>query len=92
MTVTSVAVATTLLFGMCDCAVENDIGRGDYSLVLGILRVWTQVSAITRVSGHVLENFTQQYNIFDSVSYAIGKADLLREFYQKFNRIYLLVI
>ena len=26
-------------FGMCDCTVDSDVGRGDFSLVQGILHV-----------------------------------------------------
>ena len=47
MTVASiarVALATAkFLFDMCDCAVDSDNGKGDFSLVLGILHM----------SGHV---------------------------------------
>ena len=43
--VTSVAVATTkFLLGMCDCTVDNDVGTGDFSLVLEILHVRSHVS------------------------------------------------
>ena len=40
MTVVSVAVEITkFLSGMCNCTVDNDNGKGDFSLVLGILHV-----------------------------------------------------
>ena len=40
VTVTSVAAVTTkLLFGICDCTVDSDVGKGEFSLVLGILHV-----------------------------------------------------
>jgi len=40
MTVTSFAVATKkFLFGMCDCMVDSDAGKGDLSFELGILHV-----------------------------------------------------
>ena len=36
VTVISIAVTTTkFLFGMCDCTVNNNVGTGDFSLVLG---------------------------------------------------------
>ena len=38
MTVVRVAVeAMEFLSGMCDCTVDSDVGKGDFSLVLGIL-------------------------------------------------------
>ena len=50
MTVTSVAVATTkLLFGMCDCMVNSDVGMGDFSLTLEI----SQVCGHEYVGSHV---------------------------------------
>ena len=40
MTVTSVAVATTKsIFGLCNCTVDSDVGKGNFSLVLGIFHV-----------------------------------------------------
>ena len=40
MTVTSVAVAATkFLFGMWDCAVDSDVGTGNFPPALGILYV-----------------------------------------------------
>ena len=52
VTITNAAVATAkFLFGMCDCTVDIDVGTGDFSLVLGILHVWTRARAIARVSG-----------------------------------------
>ena len=39
-TVTCVAVAKMKFpFGMCDCMVNSDVGKGDFSLVRGILHV-----------------------------------------------------
>ena len=50
MTVVSVAVWTTKsLFGMCDCTVDGDVGKGDFSLVLGNLHV----SGHTQVQSYV---------------------------------------
>ena len=38
VTVPSVVVVTTkLLFAMCNCTVGDDVGTGDFPLVLGIL-------------------------------------------------------
>ena len=46
MTVTSVVVARAkLLFCMCDCTVDTDVGTGEFSYF---------ACAITRVSGHGL--------------------------------------
>ena len=40
MTVTGAVVVTAeLLFGMCNCTVESDVGSCDFSLVLGIPHV-----------------------------------------------------
>ena len=39
MTATSVAAATKLLFCMCDCTVDIDVGTGDFSPALEILHV-----------------------------------------------------
>ena len=48
MTVASVAVVTVkLLFGMCDFAVDNNVGKDDFSLVLRILHMY----------GHMLMRF-----------------------------------
>ena len=45
MTVTSVAVATTKsLFGLCDCTLDSDVGKGDMSPVQDILLVRGYVS------------------------------------------------
>jgi len=63
VTVTSVAAATKRSqLRMCDCTVDSDVGRGDFSLVLGILQtcghvdVWTCARAIARVSGHGMQH------------------------------------
>ena len=51
MTVTSVAVATTkFLLGMCDCMVGSDVGKGDLSLVTGLLHVCGHVNVRLHVS------------------------------------------
>ena len=51
MTVSRVAVATNeFKFDVCNCTVGNDVGTGDFSLVLGVLHV----CAIARVCGHGL--------------------------------------
>ena len=51
VTVTSVAVATTkFLFGMCDCAVDHDVGTGNFSIVKGLLHVCRHA----HVRSHVL--------------------------------------
>ena len=40
MTVTIVAVVTVrFLVGVCDWTVDSDVGKGDFSLVLGILHL-----------------------------------------------------
>ena len=40
MTVPSVEAGTKkYLFGMCDCVVSNDVGTGDFSLLLAVLHV-----------------------------------------------------
>ena len=51
MTFTSVAIAKTkLLFGMHDCTVDSDVGTGDFSLVLGILRMCGHAHVQSHVS------------------------------------------
>ena len=51
MTVTCVAVASMrLLFGMCDCTVDSSVGKGYFSLVLGILHVYGQLNVRSHVS------------------------------------------
>ena len=50
MLLTSVAAVTTkFLFGMCDCMGDNDVGKSDSSLVLGILHACGN----THVRSHV---------------------------------------
>jgi len=40
VTVTSVAVVTKqFLFGMCDCIVDIDVGKNNFSFVLGIWHI-----------------------------------------------------
>ena len=49
----NVAVAITkILFGMCDCVAESDVGKGDFLLVLVTYRVWACPYVIVRVSGY----------------------------------------
>ena len=51
MTVVSVAVeATKFLSGMCDYAVDSDVGTDDFSLVLGILHVCGHAHVRSHVS------------------------------------------
>ena len=46
----SIAVATTyFLLGTCDCAVNSNVGTGDFA------RVWTRARAIASVSGYGLQ-------------------------------------
>ena len=51
MTVTSVAVVTAkFLFGVCNCTVDNVVGKGDSPLVLEILHVCRYVDMRSHVS------------------------------------------
>ena len=51
MTVTSVVVARAkLLFCMCDCTVDTDVGTGEFSLVLGTLDVCGHAHVRSHVS------------------------------------------
>ena len=51
MTVTSVVVARAkLLFCMCDCTVDTDVGTGEFSLVLGTLHVCGHAHVRSQVS------------------------------------------
>ena len=44
VTVTSIAVVTTMfLFGMCNCMVDSDVGKGDLLPMLGILHICQQM-------------------------------------------------
>ena len=46
---------TKFLFGMCDCTVVSDVGKGDISLVQGDFAcVWTRAHAIAQVKRHGL--------------------------------------
>ena len=55
MAVTSFAVTTTkVLFGMCDCTFNSDVGTGSVSLVLGILHV----CGIVSMQSHVFPTWT----------------------------------
>ena len=51
VTVTSVAVATTLFLpSTCNCTVNNDVVTGDFSLVRGILHVCEHAHVRSHVS------------------------------------------
>ena len=51
MTVSSVAVATNKFkFDVCNCTVGNDVGTGDFSLVLGVLHVCGHAHVRSHVS------------------------------------------
>ena len=44
------AVAMKSLFGMCDCTVDSDDGKGDFVLVLGILNACGHVHVRSHMS------------------------------------------
>ena len=47
MTVTDVVVMTMkFLFGMCNCMVDSNVGKGHFSLVLGLLCVCVDTHVI----------------------------------------------
>ena len=51
MTLASIEVATTkFLFDMCNCTSDSDIGKGDFSLVLGNLHVCVRKHVRSHVS------------------------------------------
>ena len=51
MTATSVADAMAkFLFGMCDCTINSDVGRSDFSLVLGTSHVCGREQVRSHVS------------------------------------------
>ena len=59
VTVTSVAVVTTkFLFGMCNCTVGEDVGTGDFPLVLGILHACRHAQLQSYVSPGTDWSFT----------------------------------
>ena len=66
VTVVSVAVETAkFLFGISDCTVNNDVGTGDFSLVLGILHACGHA----HVRSHVSPGMDWLYHTFSCCKY-----------------------